>query len=668
MSNAVNTDLLKERSTATFDAERLTEFIYKGPEKVKRKRQIQNIVLQDKFLQSFRPTEFYDRDGQYNNAVRRQIYIMDRLEELGIKSETDRLNFREAAAPIELSPFGLHSGMFVPTLERQGTPEQSRKWVPLGKSFKMIGTYAQTELGHGTFIRGLETTATFDPKTQEFILDSPTLSSIKYWPGNVAKTVNHCLVMAQLYTQGKCHGTHLFLVQVRSMEDHTIMPGLEIGDIGPKLGFDGVDNGFMKFNKYRIPRMNMLMRYAKVLENGDYIKPKNAKLTYGAMVMVRVWIVMDAFRALSRATVIAVRYSAVRRQSELRPGGEEAQVMDYQTQQYKLFPLLATSYAFLLAAEGMSQIYAKISSDIERGNLEDMPQLHALACGLKAFCTWVGCEGIEVCRMSCGGHGYSHASGIPKIYANIVGACTYEGENTVMMLQTARYLSKSYFRGQRGESLPELIQYLTIDLNVKSTLGEDCSFESLVAAYSHRAARMVTSACKLQNTNKQKGMPSHDAWNRSTVPFIAATKAHCHLFIVRNFVNILSQRKIDPATHNVLSQLCRLYAVYGIVENMGEFMQDGYFNQDQVSILDRKVLGLLEDIRPNAVALVDAFDYPDHLLQSCLGRYDGQVYEALYEYSKSSPQNNTDIHSSYYNYIRPMMQKRSKSRNISAKL
>ncbi|OPL20955.1 peroxisomal 1 acyl-coenzyme a oxidase, partial [Mytilus galloprovincialis] len=263
----------------------------------------------------------------------------------------------------------------------------------------------------------------------------------------------------------------------------------------------------MKFNKYRIPRMNMLMRYAKlvsvlaqeqseqqkiywrgkhprkinVLENGDYIKPKNAKLTYGAMVMVRVWIVMDAFRALSRATVIAVRYSAVRRQSELRPGGEEAQVMDYQTQQYKLFPLLATSYAFLLAAEGMSQIYAKISSDIERGNLEDMPQLHALACGLKAFCTWVGCEGIEVCRMSCGGHGYSHASGIPKIYANIVGACTYEGENTVMMLQTAR--------GQRGESLPELIQYLTIDLNVKSTLGEDCSFESLVAAYSHRAAR-----------------------------------------------------------------------------------------------------------------------------------------------------------------------------------
>jgi hypothetical protein len=65
-------------------------------------------------------------------------------------------------------------------------------------------------------------------------------------------------------------------------------------------------------------------------------------------------------------------------------------------------------------------------------------------------------------------------------------------------------------------------------------------------------------------------------------------------------------------------------------------VRDGYFNPGQVSILNRKVLTLLEDIRPNAVALVDAFDYPDQLLQSCLGRYDGQVYEALYNYEHAN--------------------------------
>lgn len=35
----------------------------------------------------------------------------------------------------------------------------------------------------GTHLRGLETTATYDPATQEFVLNSPTVSSIKWWPG-----------------------------------------------------------------------------------------------------------------------------------------------------------------------------------------------------------------------------------------------------------------------------------------------------------------------------------------------------------------------------------------------------------------------------------------------------------------------------------------------------
>ena len=66
-----------------------------------------------------------------------------------------------------------------------------------------IGTYAQTELGHGTFIRGLETTATYDPRTEEFILNSPTLTAFKWWPGGLGKTANYAIVMANLFTQGK---------------------------------------------------------------------------------------------------------------------------------------------------------------------------------------------------------------------------------------------------------------------------------------------------------------------------------------------------------------------------------------------------------------------------------------------------------------------------------
>lgn len=78
---------------------------------------------------------------------------------------------------------GVHYGMFLPTIVGQGTDEQRAEWEEKAREISIIGTYAQTELGHGTFVRGLETTATYDAETGEFVLNSPTLSSYKWWPG-----------------------------------------------------------------------------------------------------------------------------------------------------------------------------------------------------------------------------------------------------------------------------------------------------------------------------------------------------------------------------------------------------------------------------------------------------------------------------------------------------
>ncbi|KAJ1346027.1 Peroxisomal acyl-coenzyme A oxidase 1 [Parelaphostrongylus tenuis] len=79
-----------------------------------------------------------------------------------------------------------------------------------------------------------------------------------------------------------------------------------------------------------------------------------------------------------------------------------------------------------------------------------MADLHALSSGLKAVVTFQSSQGIEQARMSCGGHGYSNASHIPTIFSCAVGACTYEGENMVMLLQLARaharmFIATSFF-------------------------------------------------------------------------------------------------------------------------------------------------------------------------------------------------------------------------------
>jgi len=71
----------------------------------------------------------------------------------------------------------------------------------------------------------------------------------------------------------------------------------------------------------------------------------------------------------------------------------------------------------------------------------------------------------------------------------------------------------------------------------------------------------------------------------------------------------------------------------------------------QLDLVHDGVLQLLSAIRPNAVALVDAFDFPDELLCSVLGRYDGQVYENLYNWAVNSPLNKTQVNSDNICYV-----------------
>ncbi|XP_048781300.2 peroxisomal acyl-coenzyme A oxidase 1-like [Ostrea edulis] len=649
----VNSDLARERAGATFDSEQVTSLLYGGPENVRKRRYLQNAAIQDPVLRSAKPWAFQDRAEQYDTALWKHVYIMKKLDDMGITDPQERAYYQQAGAPQEYSPFSLHTGMFIPSIEKQGTQDQQEKWLPLARSLKLIGTYAQTEMGHGTFIRGLETTATYDPATREFVLNSPTVTSMKYWPGGLGKTSNCCLVMAQLIIKGKREGIHLFFVQLRDMETHKLLPGVESGDIGPKFGFGTNDNGYLKLTDVRIPRENMLMRYAKVLEDGTYIQPANQKIGYGTMVFVRASIVTNSARGLAQACVIAIRYSAVRRQTEVSPGGSEAQIIDYQTQQYKLFPLLATAYAMYFTGKYAEDYYNEISSEIEAGNLDSLNQLHAVCAGLKAFSTWDCTAGIETCRLCCGGHGYSHASGLPKLYVFYTPGCTYEGENNVMMLQVARFLMKIYPDIKKGAMLHKFVQHLGVDLSQKSCMTEEVTIDCLVKAYEHRAARLVKEAASQIENLQRSGKSRQSAWNASTVVLTWAAKAYCHTFVVRTFCDTVSNADVDKHTKDVLIVLCKLYAVHGIVENLGEFIQDGFLSPRQVSILQTKLAELLAELRPNVVALVDAFDYPDRVLDSCLGRYDGQVYKALYEYAKSSPLNDKEVLDTYEKYIKP---------------
>ncbi|XP_046652365.1 probable peroxisomal acyl-coenzyme A oxidase 1 [Daphnia pulicaria] len=648
-----NPDLKKERQNCPFNKEEITHLLDGGKEKTIERKQLENYILSDEQLKDAVPMEYLSHADKYAEELRKACLLMHKLADSPAGQVPTLRALMGAglgsAVLKEGNPLALHYVMFIPALMGQGTIDQQAKWLEKAYNLNMIGTYAQTELGHGTFLRGLETRATYDPKTQEFILESPSLTAYKWWPGSLGKTANYAVVMAQLYTKGKCEGTHPFMVQLRDEETHEPLPGILIGEIGPKLGMNTNDNGYLGFEKFRIPRDHLLMKHSQVLEDGTYVKPTNSKLSYATMVFVRVVVCQDMTTNLRKAVTIATRYSCVRRQSELKPGDREPQVMDYQAQQNKLLPPLAATFAFQLAADHLWNLYNTANNNIEQGDLELLPDLHGLSCALKALCSSEAANFVEVCRQSCGGHGYMSCSNFPRIYGQVTAAETYEGENTVLWLQVARYLVKTRKEKSGGLSVKYLIG------EEKGPKTVDTTLEGIVKLYRRAAVGLVDVAIAELDKSGRKGEAPHDAWNHAAVYLIKAAQAHARLFVVESFVDSLKEGKLSTPVRTVLSQLCELFIIYWLLERSGDFFLCSNLTKQDLLLLNSKYVELLAAIRPQAVNLVDSFDLRDEVLNSPLGCWDGNVYQRLFDEAAKSPLNQSNVHESFHKYLKPLL-------------
>ena len=426
-----------ERAGASFDVRALTVLLAGGEEAwALRQRVTESVQADPLYAQKagkyeWTRAQLYERTlDQYLGMTRKVMSLKEKdplaagkiVRELLVRPPTPCLVSHVLLTAAQDEPCGLdlHVGMFIPTLQGQGDAEQQKAWLPLCYNLSIIGTYAQTELGHGTYLRGLETTATYDPTTQEFVIHSPTLTSTKWWPGGLGKTANHVICMARLVSQGVERGPHAFVVRIRDAQTHAPLAGVVVGDIGSKMGYNAVDNGFLRFDHFRVPRRAMLMRHAKVDPDGSYHPPPVAKAAYGTMVFVRSDIVQNAALFLKKAVTIAVRYSVARRQSSAdERTGVELQVLDYAHTQRTLLPLLATAYAFHFTAAHMRAMYVAYERESRKsGDFSALPELHATSSGLKALCSSRTKDGIEACRLECGGHGFMASAGFTGTLGN----------------------------------------------------------------------------------------------------------------------------------------------------------------------------------------------------------------------------------------------------------
>lgn len=104
-----------------------------------------------------------------------------------------KMRFIHLVDPGFMTRVGVHYGLFMTTVSNSGTVEQYTFWVEKGMMTiqNFFGCFAMTELGHGSNIAGLETTATFDIDSDEFIIHSPSTTATKWWIGGAAESATH---------------------------------------------------------------------------------------------------------------------------------------------------------------------------------------------------------------------------------------------------------------------------------------------------------------------------------------------------------------------------------------------------------------------------------------------------------------------------------------------
>ncbi|XP_050343965.1 probable peroxisomal acyl-coenzyme A oxidase 1 [Nymphalis io] len=299
--------------------------------------------------------------------------------------------------------------------------------------------------------------------------------------------------------------------------------------------------------------------------------------------------------------------------------------------------------------------YTKVMAEIAEGNMDQLPELHALSCCLKAVCSYDGVQAVERCRLACGGHGYLLSSNLPGVYGLVAASVTYEGEYTVLLLQTARYLVKAWNGAINGKTLPSGIAFLSDYFNKNSRMWDD-SPEAIIEGFKAVAAGKIKAAFDSLQSHVDKGREFEDAWNLSSVQLTAASEAYARYLLCDVFWS--ETKKMTNVSNNlavVLLQLAELYLVYWALEKSGDLLMYSTISKKNIDNLQSRYEELLGLIRPNVVGLVDSFDIRDEILCSTLGSYDGRVYERLMEEAAKSPLNNQIVNDTFHKYIKPLM-------------
>ena len=267
------------------------------------------------------------------------------------------------------------------------------------------------------------------------------------------------VIWAQLIVDGESHGPHPFLLQMRCFKTHKVLPGIRLGDCGPKNGLNSIDNGYIILENVVVPKMNLLGKLGNVNDEGKYesmIQSKSMRfgLHMSALSGGRALVAFTVNSLAMVALTIALRYSSSRKQFDNPKKTDEIILMDYPLTRMRLLPFFATTILQHISGRNICYLYLKDTKWMTDMNY--VAELHSISASVKARHSWNIIQGLPECRAIMGGHGYSYLSRMASLFNDGDVNNTWEGDNNMLLQQTSKYLMRAIPNPKHKTSIIDL--------------------------------------------------------------------------------------------------------------------------------------------------------------------------------------------------------------------
>ena len=619
----------REQAGCSWSCDELSALL-DGPEGRARQQAAFRVVEKDAVLQATGLDQFEMGGPERREQSTRRLMRFSEL--LRGKSEEEELALVRAMSLVDSGMtirWFVQRLLWIETLRNQGSPEQIALWTNGAREFALVGCFGMTEIGSSSYLRGAETEAEYQHATRSFRINSPTVTATKIWIGMAGQIATHCIVFANLKVSGKPAGIQLFIVQIRDQRTGIPMPGVEVGDMGPKMGLDGNDNGFIRFSNVVVPVSHMLCRWAHVDENGNFFEAPLAALAYGSTIAERL---VNYYLTDYLALNAGVKWCLLRRQGP-PVNGLQPQIMDYPSHYTKIMPYLS----FLYVARSLSKQnllrYQSMVADLRSGNetsyLSQLAEMHALACAQKSFGSWSSMDMYEALRRLMGGHAFHQYMGIGRFQADSAVSTTGGGDNNVLVKQTGLYLTKltKEKKSQSGEFLFETFK-------PTSLLTSMDDLNAVLAVFSIRAQVAVARARE----------------TKAVLDIVAAAENwHWRLLLSASLTQITQERMDSEAP---LVVMWKLVAVDRLLKIFAECVLDTSVAAASLYEFQKIHERLSWRVRLNSYNLVEAFGLPDAMLRNPLIQKNGG-YEAYLDAMRNNRFNKNKVAPYWKELVQP---------------